>query len=59
MGRMRRCVVSMKGKDNQLHSLETDATSLFAAVYEGVCCRSRLWWYSGDAVIEVQAGEQC
>jgi hypothetical protein len=53
---MRRCVVSMTGKDNHIHSIEVEAESLFAAAHEGIHEWSRLWWYSGDVLIDVKAG---
>jgi hypothetical protein len=48
----------MTSPDGQLHSVETEASSLFEAAYEGVLQWTRLWWFSGDCVIEVRAGQQ-
>jgi hypothetical protein len=53
---VRRCIVSIGGKDNQDHSIETDAESLFGAAYAGVQVWSMLWWFSPDSVIQVRAG---
>ena len=47
----------MIGKDGQLHSIETDADSLFAAAYAGLRSWSLLWWYDSDAVIEVRSAD--
>jgi hypothetical protein len=33
---MHHSVVSMKGKDDRLQAIETDAASLFAAAYAGI-----------------------
>jgi hypothetical protein len=56
---MRRCIVSMTGRDSQEHQLETDATSLFDAAYAGIDKWCRLWWYDPDCVITVRAaGEE-
>jgi hypothetical protein len=43
----------------QLHSIEIEAASLFAAAYHGIKDWARLWWFSPDDLIEVRAGEQC
>ena len=55
---VRRCIVSIRGKDNQEHSIETEAESLFGAAYAGVQVWSKLWWFSSDLVIQVRAGEK-
>jgi len=49
----------MRGKDDQLHSIETDAESVFEAAYEGLHDWARLWWYSPDSIIEVRSGGDC
>lgn len=54
----RHCTVSIKGEDDQLHSVETDAESLFEAAYAGVQQWAKLWWYAADSVIEVRSGDQ-
>jgi len=46
----------MKGKDGQLHTLECDADSLFAAAEKGVTEWNRFWWFSSDAVLEIRSG---
>ena len=56
---MRYCLVSMTGKDDRVHSIEVDAESLFAAAHAGIHEWCRLWWYSGEALIEVRSGQQC
>jgi len=53
---VRRCIVSIRGKDNQEHSIETEAESLFGAAYAGVQVWSKLWWFSSDSVIQVRDG---
>jgi hypothetical protein len=55
---VQRCIVSIRGKDNQEPSIETEADSLFGAAYAGVQVWSKLWWFSSDAVIQVRAGEK-
>jgi hypothetical protein len=40
-----------------MHSVETDAESLFAAAHEAVRQWSMLWWFSSEALIEVRSGE--
>ena len=42
----------------QLHTLECDAESLFAAADRAVSEWNRLWWYSSDAVLEVRSGDE-
>ena len=48
----------MWGRDNQWHSLETEATSLFTAAYAGISEWNRFEWYRPDEMIEVRSGEQ-
>jgi hypothetical protein len=47
----------MTGKDGP-HSIETEASSLFAAAHKAMVEWGRLWWYLPDAPIEVRAGER-
>jgi hypothetical protein len=56
---MRHCLVSMIGKDDRVHSIEVDAECRFAEAYAGIHEWCRLWWYSGEALIEVRSGQQC
>jgi hypothetical protein len=55
---MRHCTVSTTSQDGQVHSIETDAASLFEAAHDAVHQWAPLWWFSGDCVIEVRAGDQ-
>jgi hypothetical protein len=55
---VRRCIVSIRGKDNQKHSFETEAESPFAAAHAGVQVWARFWWFSSDSVIQIRAGEK-
>ena len=48
----------MKGKDGQLHTLECEAESLFAAAEKGVAEWNRFWWYSSDAVLEIRSVDE-
>ena len=45
----------MTGKDNQVHSIHVEAEGLFDAAYQGIREWSMLWWFSGDALIDVKA----
>src|SRR5215471_21256448 len=56
---MRYCLVSMTGKMIGCTPIEVDAESLFAAAHAGIHEWCRLWWYSGEALIEVRFGQQC
>jgi hypothetical protein len=49
-------MVSMKGTDGQLHTLECEADSLFAAADRAMTEWNRLWWFSSDAIVEVKSG---
>lgn len=55
-GMIRLCVVSLKGKDDQLHSIETEATSGFAAAHAGISNWSTFWWYDSEGLIDVRSG---
>lgn len=57
-GMTRRCVVSLKGKDDQLHSIETEATSVFAAAHAGISDWSTFWWYDIEGIIDVRSGDR-
>ena len=48
----------MTGQDGQVHTVETDAASLFEAAYAGLHQWAGVWWFSGDSVIEVRTGQQ-
>jgi hypothetical protein len=47
----------MRGNDDQLHSIETDADSLLEAAYAGLRDWCRMWWYFPEAVIDVRSGD--
>jgi hypothetical protein len=51
---MKRCIVSMRGKDGQVHTFETDADSLFQAATAGIECWAQFWWFDPDTEIEVK-----
>jgi hypothetical protein len=53
---MRRCRVSMMGKDHQRHTTEIDALSLFDAAYQAHQEWAKFWWFDPDIVIEVRSG---
>jgi hypothetical protein len=53
----RHYAVTMVGKDGHLHSIETDADSLFAAAYAGIRSSALLWWCDSDAVVEVRSAD--
>jgi hypothetical protein len=53
---VRRCRVSIFGKDGETHTTELDATSLFEAADTLIRDFSRLWWWSSTATIEIQSG---
>jgi hypothetical protein len=53
----RHCVVTMVGKDGQLHAVETEADSLFAAAHKAIHSWALLWWYNSEAVIEVRSAD--
>jgi hypothetical protein len=55
---MKHCTVSMIGKDHETHELEVMASSLFNAVAQAMQKWAMFWWYSGDSVVEVKAGEK-
>ena len=57
--RMTDCTVSVVGGDGQTHTVEVQASSLFDAVDQAAQQWARLWWYRGEAVVEVRAGERC
>jgi hypothetical protein len=45
----------MKGKDGEVHTAEIlDAVSLFDAASKAIQQWARLWWFSGDALIEIE-----
>jgi hypothetical protein len=56
---MRRCTVSIIGKDGDTHSFETDANSLFDAAYKAIESWGMLGWFPLNADIEVRSGNQC
>ena len=56
--RVTRCSVSMRGTDDELHTAEFDAISLFDAANQGIKKWSVVWWYSTDQPVEVVNGEQ-
>jgi hypothetical protein len=51
-------MVSMAGKDGQMHRLEVKASSLFDAAYQAIQGWDRLWWYDASAVVEVRTGKR-
>jgi hypothetical protein len=53
---MRRCSVSVVGKDGEIHSKDLDATSLFDAADTVIRDWNRLWWWSSSAIIQIQSG---
>jgi hypothetical protein len=54
---VRRCTVSIRGKDGELHSKTVDATSLFDAADEIIRDWNRLWWWSSSSLIEIESGD--
>jgi hypothetical protein len=56
---VRRCLVSITGKDGERHSIEADAISLFDAAYKAKQQWTMFWWFPLDAVIEVRSGSDC
>jgi hypothetical protein len=53
---MRRCTVSIVGKDGQTHTSEVDATSLFDAAETVMRDWNRLWWWSSSSMIQIESG---
>lgn len=53
---VRRCTVSIRGKDGELHTKTVDATSLFDAADEVIRDWNRLWWWSSSSLIEIESG---
>jgi hypothetical protein len=53
---MRRCIVSIRGKDGETHTKEVDATSLFDAADTVMHDWNRLWWWSSSSPIHVESG---
>ena len=56
---VRRCLVSVIGKDGERHSIDTDGISLFDAAYKAKQQWAMFWWFPPDAVIEVRSGNDC
>jgi hypothetical protein len=46
-------------QDGERHTVETDAISLFDAAWQARQQWALLWWFRADALIEVQAGDEC
>jgi hypothetical protein len=55
---MTECTVSVAGGDGKIHTVEVKASSPFDAVDQAAQQWARLWWYRGDAVAEVLAGDR-
>jgi hypothetical protein len=53
---VRRCTVSIRGKDGELHCKTVDATSLFDAADEVIRDWNRLWWWSSSSPIQIESG---
>jgi hypothetical protein len=53
---MKQCTVSIVGLDGARHTVEVAAATVFGAAAHAVRCWVQLWWWQGDAVIEVRAG---
>ena len=56
--KMTDCTVSVTSGDGKIHTVEVKASSLFDAVDQAAQQWARLWWYRGDAVAEVLAGNR-
>jgi hypothetical protein len=48
----------MVGQDREVHTFETEASSLFDAAYQGIRRWWQLWWFLSEAPITVRVGEQ-
>jgi hypothetical protein len=55
---VRRCSVSIRGKDNEIRTAEFDFESLFHAAEQGILQWCLYSWFSEDQPIEVVRGEQ-
>jgi hypothetical protein len=56
---VRRCLVSVVGKDGERYDIEVEAISLFDAAYKAREQWATYWWFRPDAVIEVRSGNDC
>ena len=52
------CTVLILGHDRKTHTLEVEATSLFAIVDQAVQQWALLWWYGDATHAEVRAGKR-
>ena len=55
---VRRCSVSVHGTDKQLHTLNFDAASLYAAADQAIKSFCKYWWFDFELPLEVIAGDQ-
>ena len=55
---MRRCTVSVIGKDGEEHALPTEPSSLIYAAYFGVEAWAKFRLWPSDGVLEVRSGAE-
>jgi hypothetical protein len=55
---VRHVTVSMRGKDNEVHTTHVDATSLFDAAAIFIQDFHRLWWWSNGSPIKIHSDDE-
>jgi hypothetical protein len=54
---VKRCSVSIRGTDDEIHTAEFDAQSFFDAANQGIKKWCVFWWYSADQPVGVVSDE--
>jgi hypothetical protein len=52
------CTVSVRDGNGEIDTVAVEASSVFDAVEQAMRQWARLWWYRGDLVAEVRAGQR-
>jgi hypothetical protein len=51
--------LSVRAGNGEIDTVAVKASSVFDAVEQAMRQWARLWWYHGDLVAEVRAGQRC